>query len=144
VSDLDAPVLAAFYDGATPSIDHNLYVRGNLVYESNYRSGLRVLDASNVASGVLSEIGFFDIYPSDDSPAFNGAWTSYPFFASGVVVINGIEQGLFVVRPRAIPSSLPSGLAVTIAGPGSATLNRSCHSSSASPITVPTLARTSG
>ena len=46
VSDLDAPVLATYYDGPTPSIDHNLYIRGNLVYESNYRSGLRVLDAS--------------------------------------------------------------------------------------------------
>ena len=50
VSDLDAPVLASLYDGPTPSIDHNLYIRGNLVYESNYRSGLRVLDASEIAA----------------------------------------------------------------------------------------------
>ena len=110
VSDLDAPVLASFHDGLTPSIDHNLYVRGNLVYESNYRSGLRVLDAADIARGALSEVGFFDIYPSDDSPAFNGAWTSYPFFNSGLVIINGIEQGLFVVRPRQVPQGLPSGL----------------------------------
>ena len=120
VSDLDAPVLVTYYDGPTPSIDHNLYVRGNLVYESNYRSGLRVLDASEIAQGVLREIGFFDIYPADDAPSFNGAWTSYPFFSSGSVIINGIEQGLFVVRPRAIPQGLPTGLAVTISGPGSA------------------------
>ena len=51
VSDLDAPVIANYYDGPTSSIDHNLYVRGNLVYESNYRSGLRVLDASDIAAG---------------------------------------------------------------------------------------------
>jgi choice-of-anchor B domain-containing protein len=120
VSDLDAPVLAAFHDGSTPSIDHNLYVRGNLVYESNYRSGLRVLDASEVASGTLRELGFFDIYPIDDAPAFNAAWTSYPFFSSGSVIVNGIEQGLFVVRPRHVPQGLPSGLSVTIAGPGNA------------------------
>ena len=68
VSDLDAPVIASHYDGPTPSIDHNLYIRGNLVYESNYRSGLRVLDASEIAQGVLREVGFFDIYPSDDLP----------------------------------------------------------------------------
>ena len=67
VSDLDAPVLATYYDGPTPSIDHNLYIRGNLVYESNYRSGLRVLDASDIALGTLREVGFFDIYPSDDA-----------------------------------------------------------------------------
>ena len=120
VSDLDAPVLLAFYDGPTPSIDHNLYVRGHLVYESNYRSGLRVLDATDVAQGALREVGFFDIYPADDSPNFNGAWTSYPFFASGSVIVNGIEQGLFVVRPRVTPQGLPSGLATTISGPGNA------------------------
>jgi choice-of-anchor B domain-containing protein len=118
VSDLDAPVLQTYYDGPTPSIDHNLYVRGNLVYESNYRSGLRVLDASQIAQGALRELGFFDIFPSDDNPNFNGAWTSYPFFSSGAVIVNGIEQGLFVVRPRAIPQGLPTGLDVTLSGPG--------------------------
>ena len=120
VSDLDAPVLASLYDGPTPSIDHNLYIRGNLVYESNYRSGLRVLDASDVAGGVLREVGFFDIFPADDAPAYNGAWSVYPFFASGTVVVNGIEQGLFVLRPRIVPEGQPAGLEVTIAGPGNA------------------------
>jgi choice-of-anchor B domain-containing protein len=123
VWDLDAPVLLTYYDGPTPSIDHNLYVRGNLVYESNYRSGLRVLDASEVAQGAMRELGFFDIFPSDDNPNFNGAWTSYPFFSSGAVVVNGIEQGLFVVRPRMTPSGLRSGLSFTISGPGTASVN---------------------
>ena len=123
VSDLDAPVLLGNYDGPTPSIDHNLYVRGNLVYESNYRSGLRVLDASDIAQGALRELGFFDIFPSDDNPNFNGAWTSYPFFSSGAVVVNGIEQGLFVVRPRMTPSGLRSGLSLTMSGPGTTSVN---------------------
>jgi choice-of-anchor B domain-containing protein len=123
VSDLDAPTLMTYYEGPTSSIDHNLYVRGNLVYESNYRSGLRVLDATDIALGTLREVGFFDIYPADDNPSFNGAWTSYPFFASGSVIINGIEQGLFVVRPRVPPQGLPSGLALTISGPGTAAID---------------------
>ena len=55
VSDLDAPVLVSRYDGTTSSIDHNLYIRGNLVYESNYRSGLRVLDASDVAAAYCAK-----------------------------------------------------------------------------------------
>jgi choice-of-anchor B domain-containing protein len=122
VSDLDAPALLTFYDGPTSSIDHNLYVRGNLVYESNYRSGLRVLDAGAIAQGTLREVGFFDIYPADDNASFNGAWTSYPFFASGSVIVNGIEQGLFVLRPRASPQGLPSGLSLTLSGPRTGTI----------------------
>jgi choice-of-anchor B domain-containing protein len=120
VSDLDAPVLMTYYDGPTASIDHNLYVRGNLVYESNYRSGLRVLDAGDIEQGALREIGFFDIFPADDNPSFNGAWTSYPFFSSGSVIVNGIEQGLFVLRPRVAPRGLPAGLKVTISAPATA------------------------
>jgi choice-of-anchor B domain-containing protein len=118
VSDLRAPFIASRYDGPTPAIDHNLYIRGNLVYESNYRSGLRVLDASELARGALQEVGFFDVYPSDDAPAYNGAWSAYPFFASGSVAVNGIEQGLFLVRPRTTPRGQPAGLSLTIAGPG--------------------------
>jgi hypothetical protein len=33
--------------------------------------------------------------------------------------VNGIEQGLFVVRPRVTPRGEPTGLAVSITGPGS-------------------------
>jgi hypothetical protein len=69
---------------------------------------------------VLRELGFFDIYPADDNPSFNGAWTSYPFFSSGVVAINGIEQGLVLVRPRMAPTGLRSGLTVTLNGPKTA------------------------
>ena len=123
VSDLDAPVLVSRYDGPTTSVDHNLYIRGNLVYESNYRSGLRVLDASDVAAGVLREVGFFDIYPSDDLPSYNGAWTSYPFFSSGSVAVNGIEQGLFVLSPRVTPRGQPAGLEVSLSGPGNAAVD---------------------
>ncbi len=100
MSNLAAPLLIGEADGATPSIDHNLYVVGDLTYQANYRSGMSVINSGDAASGVLEEIGFFDIFPSDDSPAFNGAWSVYPFFASGVVVLSGIEQGLFILAPR--------------------------------------------
>ena len=100
VSDLDAPFVQNTFQGSTPSIDHNLYVRGLHAFQSNYRSGLRVLDVRGVNQGLLSEVAFFDVYPVDDQPLFNGSWSNYPFFASGTVVASGIEQGLFVLRPR--------------------------------------------
>lgn len=118
VSSLNAPVLMGHYDGPVGAIDHNLYIRGHLVYEANYRSGLRVLDASEIAGSALREVGFFDVYPADDEPAFNGAWSVYPFFASGSVAVNGIEQGLFVVRPREQPRGQPTGLSLSIGEPG--------------------------
>jgi hypothetical protein len=88
------------YNGKAESIDHNQYVKGNRTYQSNYRSGLRVLDISDSANGNLSEAGFFDVYPEDDEAEFNGTWSNYPYFASGNIIVSGIEQGLFVVRPH--------------------------------------------
>lgn len=103
VSDLNSPTLTGFFDSPTPAIDHNLYTLGNYAYEANYRSGLRILDITNVASANLTQFGYFDIYPSNDSPSFNGSWSTYPYFESGTVIISGIEQGLFMVRPQLEP-----------------------------------------
>jgi choice-of-anchor B domain-containing protein len=100
VSDLDAPTITGIHESTSTAIDHNLYILGRYVYQANYRSGLRVLDISRAATATLQEVGYFDIYPVDDLPEFNGAWSNYPFFKSGVVVVSGIEQGLFVLRPR--------------------------------------------
>jgi choice-of-anchor B domain-containing protein len=102
VSDLDAPVHMGFFTGTTTAIDHQQFVKGNYVYQSNYRAGLRILNAAGIATGALSEIAYFDIYPANNNPNFNGTWANYPFLPSGNVLVAGIEQGLFVVRPTAI------------------------------------------
>ena len=100
VSDLDAPSVQGIFEGATGSIDHNQYVRSLHAFQSNYRSGVRVLDVRNASTASLNEVAFFDVYPVDDAAAFNGTWSNYPFFASGTVIASGIEQGLFVLRPQ--------------------------------------------
>jgi hypothetical protein len=100
VSDLDAPSRTGFHEGTSTAIDHNLFILGRYAYQSNYRSGLRVLDISRASTANLQEVGYFDIYPIDDNPAFNGTWSNYPFFKSGVVAVSGIEQGLFILRPK--------------------------------------------
>ena len=46
----------------------------------------------------ISEAGYFDTYPTNNSASFNGAWSIYPYFASGNIIISDIEGGLFVVR----------------------------------------------
>ena len=99
VSDLDSPLLVGYHDGRTASIDHNLYTYNGYVYEANYRSGLSILEMGDLSTAELSEVGYFDIYPANDSPNFNGAWSVYPYFDSGIVIVSGIEQGLFILRP---------------------------------------------
>ena len=95
--DLDNPRLINVYEGRTTSIDHNLYVVGDLVYQANYKSGLRVLDISDVSA--IEEVAFFDTYPAADDRGYDGAWSTYPFFRSGVVVVSSIREGLFVLDP---------------------------------------------
>lgn len=97
VSTLDAPTLLTTYSGPVGSIDHNLYVRGSWVYMANYASGLRIVDLSDIRNP--REIAYFDTYPSSDGIGFIGAWSTYPFFASGSVLISSMGEGLFVVRP---------------------------------------------
>lgn len=99
MADLDAPVVAGSHTADVGAIDHNLYVVGDLVYQANYRAGLRILKVEDLAAADLCELGYFDVYPADDAAEFNGAWNVYPFFASGLVAINAIE-GLALVRPQ--------------------------------------------
>jgi choice-of-anchor B domain-containing protein len=108
VGDLDAPIVKGVYTGQSTAIDHNLYIRGNRAYQGNYRSGLRILDITNVGAASLSEVAFFDVYPLDDAPQFNGAWSNFPFFPSGIVIVGGIEQGLFVLKPAINGQVLPT------------------------------------
>jgi choice-of-anchor B domain-containing protein len=103
VSDLDAPLLLGHYEGTTTAIDHNQYIVGNFSFQANYRSGLRILRLFDLAAASLEEVAYFDVYPSSNSPNFNGAWSVYPYFESGIVVVSGIEQGLFVLRPKLVP-----------------------------------------
>lgn len=94
VSDLASPQYVTRWTNNNSAICHNLYVKGNRIYEANYRSGLRVVDCSNPFS--LNEIGYFDTYPGSDSQSFNGAWSCFPYFDSGTIIVSDIERGLFV------------------------------------------------
>ncbi len=104
VEDPANPFLVGTYTSGRAAIDHNLYTRDGLVYQANYRSGLRVFDALDPVNPV--EIAYFDTFPSSDLPEFNGAWSNYPFFPSGNVLISDIERGLFIVRIDALPRPL--------------------------------------
>jgi choice-of-anchor B domain-containing protein len=103
VEDLDNAEFAFAHFGAAPTRDHNQYVHGNYAYQSNYDGGLRILDLTGIASGSVSEVAFFDSEPSAQNPSgWEGQWSNYPFFESGIVIANDQNRGLFVLDPTGI------------------------------------------
>jgi len=113
VSDLRAPRVAGTYDTDLDTIDHNLYVVGAHVFQANYGAGLRILEMRNLRRARLREVAFFDVHPDDDLVSahpeddadgdgvkdFLGAWSVYPYFESGTLVVSSMERGLFVLWP---------------------------------------------
>ena len=101
LSDLEDPKVHFEHLHETRSIDHNNYVHDGLVYQSNYTSGLRVLDVGAIgdtADPRLEPVGFFDTYPWHSDPTFDGTWSNYPYFESGTIAVSGIGEGLFLLR----------------------------------------------
>ncbi len=96
LSDLDNPQILTVYDSGLNTIDHNNYVKGDLLFQSNYSTGLRVLNVKDPANPV--EIANFDTYPSGDRAAFVGSWSNYPYFSSGTIVMTSIEEGLYILK----------------------------------------------
>lgn len=117
VSDLAAPVLVGRHDSGMSVIDHNLYVHGQYVYQSNYEAGLRILRIDNLSKAMLTEVAYFDTYPASDHAAFNGNWNNYRFPGSGHVIATGIDEGFFVLAPHVCePPPAPGDLTATAAG----------------------------
>jgi len=98
IQNLEEPFIMDSYFAENKCVDHNMYVLGDLVYQANYESGLRILDVSEMKSAKVHEVGYFDTYPSGTGIRFNGAWSVYPYFKSGTLVVSDINRGLFVLK----------------------------------------------
>lgn len=103
LTDLEDPVLAKEFMGSMPASAHNLYVKGDFTYQANYRYGLHILDTSDPLNPV--EVGSFDTSPYQTGPGFSGAWSTYPFFDSGSIIVTSMQEGLFVLKKRSRPIS---------------------------------------
>ncbi|MYA10996.1 MAG: choice-of-anchor B family protein [Gemmatimonadetes bacterium] len=103
VSDLEDPVLVKEFMGSMPASAHNLYIRDDLMYQANYLYGLHVLDISDPENP--REVGYFDTAPYKEGSGFGGAWSNYPFFPSGTVIVTSMQEGLFVLKKRVRPIS---------------------------------------
>ena len=93
VRDLDEPVLVTEFIQETTTTDHNLYIKDNLMYQSNYGSGLRIIDITDRANPV--EVGFLVT-----AQGGGGSWSNYPYFKSGAIAVTDMGNGLFMVRTK--------------------------------------------
>merc|ERR1719330_1653854 len=87
VTSLSSPFLDSIFRSSMISTDHNNYVVGDKLYQSNYVAGLRILQIQQDFK--LQEVGYF-VTPS--------AWSVYPYFPSGNIIVSSIPGGLFVLQ----------------------------------------------
>jgi choice-of-anchor B domain-containing protein len=107
VQDLNNPNFVGFFDSPAASIDHNLFVKGDRVYQANYTAGVRVLDISNLAVDVnlVSELAHMDTEPrlpnknmNHNINIFIGPWGVFPFYDSGTIAASDGINGLILMR----------------------------------------------
>ncbi|MDQ2986004.1 MAG: choice-of-anchor B family protein [Armatimonadota bacterium] len=116
VESLENAAYVTSYTNGNTSIDHNLYVRDGYVFSSNYTSGLRIF-STHLNPEAPTEVGWFDTYPSDDIPQYEGLWSNYPFFPSGTVIGSDINRGLFIWDvTEATTRTIPPVLLTTVRG----------------------------
>lgn len=102
VSDLDAPVWVSSESLGTHGTDHNLYVRGPWVHQSNYHDGYRLFRFAPEADSMLVATAHFDTQPGLDGSGFAGSWSNYPFFDSGTIAVSDQSAGLFLIRTQLV------------------------------------------
>ncbi len=100
VTDLDAPAFVFTYEATTASIDHNMYILGNRVFQANYTSGVRVLEIGDLSNSELTEIAFLDTFPDSGTASFDGLWSVYPFLPSGNIIASDRTNGLFILTKQ--------------------------------------------
>jgi choice-of-anchor B domain-containing protein len=99
LTDLDDPQIANMYLSPTSATDHNLYIKGDTMYQSHYIAGLRVVDIKDRKNPV--EVGYFDTVPySENKPGFGGSWSNYPYFKSGIIIATSGNEGLFILKKK--------------------------------------------
>jgi choice-of-anchor B domain-containing protein len=97
--ELEDPILANQYVSDNPATDHNLYIKGDLMFQSNYDSGLRIFDISDREN--IRPVAFFDTVPwGEDGGGMSGTWSNFPYFESGIIVVTSMNEGVFIVKMK--------------------------------------------
>lgn len=84
-------------DTITKSIPHNLYIRDNFLFDSQYEDGLLVYDISQPTQPVF--VGHYDTYPQNTKyNKYYGNWGNYPWLPSGTIISGDMQNGLQLLK----------------------------------------------
>ena len=96
ISDPTDIVKIGEYTENSGGIIHNVVIHGDVAHLSYYAEGYVAVDISDPSRP--QKLGSYDTY-SGSSGDYDGAWGVYPFQSSGVVYVNDIQSGLYVLAP---------------------------------------------
>jgi len=99
VQDLDEPLLLGYHESDNTASDHNQYINGPFSYMSNYASGLRIVDVTDIENANLNEVAYFDVLPEHNDAGYQGTWSNYCYFPSGVVAVTSRNAGVHFLMP---------------------------------------------
>lgn len=105
------PTSDPFHD----AIPHNVYIRDNLLFNSQYEDGLLVYDISEPLNPKL--VAHYDTHPQNTQyNGYRGNWGNYPWLPSGTIIAGDMQNGLqllkldFTISTQAPTSELKVGV----------------------------------
>jgi len=83
--------------GPSAPIPHNLYIKDNWLFVSQYEDGLLLYDISNPLQPAL--LDRYDSHPENiQYNGYYGNWGSYPWLPSGNIVTTDMQNGIFMLK----------------------------------------------
>ena len=65
----------------------------------NCGSGLHMVDLSSPAKREFAGCFSYEPEVGNDAPGMYGSWSNYPFFASGIIAVTSMDEGVFLLLP---------------------------------------------
>lgn len=94
-------------NGQWSAIPHNVYIRDNILFNSQYEDGLIAYDISNPTSPVL--MARYDTHPQNNVyTGYRGNWGNYPWLPSGNIIAADMQNGLYMLKLSPVATGIVS------------------------------------
>lgn len=89
------------------AIPHNVYIKDDILFNSQYEDGLLAYDISNPTQPVL--LARYDTHPQNNQyNGYRGNWGNYPWLPSGNIIACDMQNGLFMLKFQVATTSTQS------------------------------------